>query len=91
MLGNPFSPDYARARDARPGAVDALGYSDDGIVHVTLRYGYMEPTDVPAALAALDPAAGLPGPEPDPEVPEAGEVPDLVEAVALARTAPTPR
>ncbi|MDD7966263.1 TM0106 family RecB-like putative nuclease [Actinomycetospora lemnae] len=36
-------------------------------------------------LAALDPAAGLPGPEPDPEVPEAGEVPDLVEAVALAR------
>ncbi|MEJ2863249.1 TM0106 family RecB-like putative nuclease [Actinomycetospora flava] len=36
-------------------------------------------------LAALDPAAGLPGPEPDPETPEAGEVPDLVEAVALAR------
>lgn len=36
-------------------------------------------------LAALDPAEGLPGPEPDPETPEAGEVPDLVEAVALAR------
>lgn len=36
-------------------------------------------------LAAIDPADGLPGPEPDPETPEAGEVPDLVEAVALAR------
>ncbi|MDD7941325.1 TM0106 family RecB-like putative nuclease [Actinomycetospora lutea] len=37
-------------------------------------------------LAALDPAEGLPGPPPDPEVPDGGfEVPDLVEAVALAR------
>ncbi|MEJ2886723.1 TM0106 family RecB-like putative nuclease [Actinomycetospora sp. OC33-EN06] len=37
-------------------------------------------------LAALDPAEGLPGPEPDPEVGEGGfEGPDLVEAVALAR------
>ncbi|NJP43597.1 potassium transporter Kup [Actinacidiphila epipremni] len=37
-------------------AVDDLGYSDDGIIHVTLRYGYMETPDVPTALAALDPA-----------------------------------
>jgi KUP system potassium uptake protein len=34
--------------------VDDLGYADDGITHVTAVYGYMEPTDVPAALATLD-------------------------------------
>ncbi|MBM7784987.1 potassium transporter Kup [Tenggerimyces flavus] len=37
--------------------VDDLGYADDGITHVTARYGYMETPDVPAALAKLDPAA----------------------------------
>ncbi|GAA4918651.1 putative RecB family nuclease [Actinomycetospora succinea] len=37
-------------------------------------------------LAAIDPAEGLPGPPPDPEVPDgAFEGADLVEAVALAR------
>lgn len=36
--------------------VDDLGYADDGIIHVTARYGYMETLDVPAALALLDPA-----------------------------------
>jgi KUP system potassium uptake protein len=36
--------------------VDDLGYSDDGIIHVTARYGYMETPDVPGALASLDPA-----------------------------------
>ncbi|WP_425550156.1 TM0106 family RecB-like putative nuclease [Actinomycetospora chlora] len=38
-------------------------------------------------LAALDPAAGLPGPPPDPEsgLGDGPEGPDLVEAVALAR------
>jgi KUP system potassium uptake protein len=36
--------------------VDGLGFSDDGIVHVTARYGYMETPDVPATLAMLDPA-----------------------------------
>ncbi|MGN6664358.1 MAG: potassium transporter Kup [Solirubrobacterales bacterium] len=30
--------------------VDDLGYSDDGIVHVTARFGYMERPDVPAAI-----------------------------------------
>lgn len=35
--------------------VDALGYAQDGIVHVTARFGYMEPSDVPAALRLLDP------------------------------------
>ncbi|MFJ4675681.1 potassium transporter Kup [Kitasatospora sp. NPDC088783] len=36
--------------------VDSLGYGEDGIVHVTARYGYMETPDVPATLALLDPA-----------------------------------
>jgi len=35
--------------------VDNLGH-DDGIFHVTARYGYMETPDVPAVLATLDPA-----------------------------------
>jgi KUP system potassium uptake protein len=35
--------------------VDDLGYSDDGIFHVTIRSGYMEHTDVPRALRMLDP------------------------------------
>ncbi|WP_084729855.1 potassium transporter Kup [Streptacidiphilus neutrinimicus] len=34
--------------------VDHLGYGDDGIVHVTARFGYMETPDVPGALALLD-------------------------------------
>jgi KUP system potassium uptake protein len=37
--------------------VDDLGYADDGITHVTARFGYMESPDVPAALALMDPAA----------------------------------
>jgi len=36
--------------------VDGLGYADDGIIHVTARYGYMETPDVPGTLALLDPA-----------------------------------
>ena len=36
--------------------VDDLGYADDGIIHVTAGFGYMETPDVPAALATLDPA-----------------------------------
>ncbi|MGW0947866.1 potassium transporter Kup [Streptomyces sp. NPDC002623] len=36
--------------------VDDLGYADDGIIHVTARFGYMEAPDVPGALAMLDPA-----------------------------------
>ncbi|MFF4360003.1 hypothetical protein [Streptomyces sp. NPDC001604] len=36
--------------------VDSLGFADDGIVHVTARYGYMETPDVPACLAMLEPA-----------------------------------
>jgi KUP system potassium uptake protein len=35
--------------------VDDLGYADDGLSHVTARYGYMETPDVPAALRTLEP------------------------------------
>jgi KUP system potassium uptake protein len=35
--------------------VDDLGYSDDGIIHVTAHYGYMETPDVPHALSLCDP------------------------------------
>jgi KUP system potassium uptake protein len=34
--------------------VDDLGYTDDGIIHVTATYGYMERPNVPAALRLLD-------------------------------------
>ncbi|TCO62131.1 potassium transporter Kup [Actinocrispum wychmicini] len=37
--------------------VDNLGYRDDGITHVTARFGYMENPDVPGVLATIDPAA----------------------------------
>ncbi|WP_245790684.1 potassium transporter Kup [Streptomyces monashensis] len=37
-------------------SVDDLGYTDDGIIHVTARFGYMETPDVPGTLAMLDPA-----------------------------------
>ncbi|MBP2324879.1 KUP system potassium uptake protein [Kibdelosporangium banguiense] len=36
--------------------VDDLGYADDGITHVTAKFGYAETPDVPGALAMLDPA-----------------------------------
>ncbi|MEV0463190.1 KUP/HAK/KT family potassium transporter [Nocardia tengchongensis] len=37
-------------------SIDHLGYADDGIIHVTASYGYMDTPDVPAALRLLDPA-----------------------------------
>ncbi|HEU0238932.1 MAG TPA: potassium transporter Kup [Micromonosporaceae bacterium] len=37
--------------------VDDLGYAEDGITHVTARFGYMETPDVPATLRTLDPVA----------------------------------
>ena len=36
--------------------VDDLGYTGDGIVHVTARFGYMDAPDVPAALRLLEPS-----------------------------------
>lgn len=37
--------------------VDDLGYRDDGIIHVTALFGYMETPTVPTTLALLDPEA----------------------------------
>jgi len=37
-------------------SVNDLGHGDDGIVHVTARFGYMERPDVPATLRQLDPS-----------------------------------
>jgi KUP system potassium uptake protein len=36
--------------------VDDLGYTDDGITHITARFGYTDDTDVPAVLRLIDPA-----------------------------------
>ena len=41
---SPFVADEERIE------IDELGWSDDGIVHVTARYGYAESPDVPSAL-----------------------------------------
>ncbi|WP_329247261.1 potassium transporter Kup [Actinoallomurus sp. NBC_01490] len=38
---------------AERAAIDDLGYRDDGIVHVTLRYGFQDDRDIPAALRRL--------------------------------------
>ena len=34
-------------------SVDDLGYKDDGITHVTARFGYMDPPNVPALLPLI--------------------------------------
>jgi KUP system potassium uptake protein len=34
--------------------IDDLGYSDDGIIHVTARFGYMDEPNIPNALRALE-------------------------------------
>jgi KUP system potassium uptake protein len=36
-------------------AIDALGFHEDGIVHVTAKFGYMEASNVPDALRLLQP------------------------------------
>ncbi|MGY2119266.1 potassium transporter Kup [Nocardia gipuzkoensis] len=44
-----------RVPDTERTQIDALGYSEDGIIHVTANYGYMETPNVPHALRLLDP------------------------------------
>ncbi len=44
-----------RASDSERVEVDSLGHADDGIIHVTARFGYMETPDVPHALRLLEP------------------------------------
>ncbi|MFI5495946.1 potassium transporter Kup [Actinoplanes sp. NPDC051859] len=43
-------------RGARRIQVDDLGYAGDGIIYVTVRFGYMDTPDVPSALRLLKPA-----------------------------------
>jgi K+ transporter len=45
-----------RVADTERANVDALGYADDGIVHVTANFGYMETPNVPHVLRLLDPS-----------------------------------
>ncbi|WP_051004200.1 MULTISPECIES: potassium transporter Kup [unclassified Rhodococcus (in: high G+C Gram-positive bacteria)] len=45
-----------RVPDAERTEVDALGYAEDGIVLVTVYFGYMETPNIPDALRLLDPA-----------------------------------
>ena len=42
--------------DERIIEIDDLGYTDDRIVHVTVKFGYMDAPDVPALLQMLDSA-----------------------------------
>ncbi|MGW6280178.1 potassium transporter Kup [Kribbella sp. NPDC055071] len=44
-----------RVPEDQRAVVDDLGHGEDGITHVTARFGYMETPDVPAALATLKP------------------------------------
>ena len=44
-----------RASDSERVEVDSLGHADDGIIHVTACFGYMETPDVRRALRLLEP------------------------------------
>jgi KUP system potassium uptake protein len=44
-----------RSSDSERVEVDSLGHADDGIIHVTARFGYMETPDVQHALRVLEP------------------------------------
>ncbi|MFD9661477.1 potassium transporter Kup [Rhodococcus sp. NPDC059968] len=45
-----------RVPDTERTEIDKLGYAEDGIVHVTAFFGYMESPHIPAVLRLLDPA-----------------------------------
>ena len=49
------TPPVPRVPDDQRITVDDLGYRHDGIFFVSVRYGYMERPDVPAALRLVDP------------------------------------
>jgi KUP system potassium uptake protein len=44
-----------RVSDSERIEIDPLGYTNDGIIHVTARFGYMETPDVRRTLGALEP------------------------------------
>jgi KUP system potassium uptake protein len=50
---------------ARRVSVDDLGYGDDGIVHVTIKYGFHDEQDIPAALRLAASRSGSAAPELD--------------------------
>jgi KUP system potassium uptake protein len=58
--------------------IDDLGFSDDGIFHVTARYGYMDQTHIPG-LVPLIREAGLEGSSPD------GKLSYFVSRIELAQ------
>jgi KUP system potassium uptake protein len=58
--------------------IDDLGFSDDGIFHVTARYGYMDQTHIPG-LVPLIRKAGLEGSAPD------GKLSYFVSRIELAQ------
>jgi KUP system potassium uptake protein len=64
--------------DADVVVVDDLGYADDGITHITARFGYLQEPDVPRVLA-LAAAAGLESPL---EVDEASYFLSTIEVTA---------
>ena len=39
--------------------IDDLGYADDGIFHISMRYGFRDETDIPAAIALAEATEGL--------------------------------
>jgi KUP system potassium uptake protein len=45
-----------RVSDSERVALDPLGHTHDGVMHVTARFGYMETPDVRRALRAIDPS-----------------------------------
>ncbi|WP_433663992.1 potassium transporter Kup [Nocardia sp. CA-128927] len=45
-----------RVPDGQRTEIDALGYGDDGIIHVTAHFGYMETPNIPDTLRLLDPS-----------------------------------
>jgi KUP system potassium uptake protein len=62
-------------------SIDDLGYRDDGITHITGRYGFQDPLDVPALLR-LAAAKGVEG---DPELENPSYFVSRIQIVATER------
>jgi KUP system potassium uptake protein len=45
-----------RVADSERASVDGLGCTNDGIIHVTAKFGYIETPNVPHVLQLLDPS-----------------------------------
>jgi KUP system potassium uptake protein len=71
----PYVPDDERL------SIDDLGYRDDGITHITGRYGFQDPLDVPALLR-LAAAKGVEG---DPELQNPSYFVSRIQIVATER------